>query len=360
MSTVHVVLPAGVDDPARPSGGNVYDRRVCHGLRARGWAVCEHVAPGTWPRPTGAAVAALARRLRGLPAGAVVLVDGLVASAASAALRPEADRLRLVILVHLPLAEAATVDRIAEVAAEEAAALSAATAVVVTSAWSRDRLVTHYDLSPEIVQVAYPGVDPAPPAPGTPAGGELVCVAAVTRSKGHDDMLAALATVADRPWRCTLVGALDRDPGFVADLRTSAVAYGITGRVRFSGPRVGARLSQAYASADALVLASRVETYGMVVTEALARGLPVIGTAAGGVPEALRGPGRGPEPGLLVPVGDRAALASALRRWLDEHDLRTHLRRAAARRRDTLSDWSVTTDQMAAVLTGAALSEAAA
>ena len=48
MTAVHVIVPEGIDDPARPSGGNVYDRRVCRGLAALGWAVHEHAvaAPG--------------------------------------------------------------------------------------------------------------------------------------------------------------------------------------------------------------------------------------------------------------------------------------------------------------------------
>ena len=104
--------------------------------------------------------------------------------------------------------------------------------------------------------------------------------------------------------------------------------------MRFTGPRTGADLAAAYAAADVLVLASRGETYGMVVTEALARGLPVIATAVGGLPEALgRGPG-GDLPGLLVPPDDPAALAAALRRWLGEPDLRQRLRQSAAERRD--------------------------
>ena len=66
------------------------------------------------------------------------------------------------------------------------------------------------------------------------------------------------------------------------------------------------------------MLPSRAETYGMVVTEALARGIPVLASDAGGLPETL---GRDPDgrvPGLLVPPGDAAALAAALRGWLDD------------------------------------------
>ena len=112
--------------------------------------------------------------------------------------------------------------------------------------------------------------------------------------------------------------------------------------MRFAGPLVGAELDAAYAAADLVVLPSRGETYGMVVTEALARGLPVLATAVGGLPDAL---GRAPDggvPGLLVPPGDAAALAGALRRWLTDADLRARLRRSAAARRTGLAGWATT------------------
>ena len=102
MTALHFVVPEGIDDPARPSGGNTYDRRVCRGLAARGWSVHQHAVPGGWPRPGEAERAALARSVRRIPDGAVVLLDGLIASAAPDVLVPQARRLRQVVLVHRP------------------------------------------------------------------------------------------------------------------------------------------------------------------------------------------------------------------------------------------------------------------
>ena len=121
---------------------------------------------------------------------------------------------------------------------------------------------------------------------------------------------------------------------------------GLADRVCFSGLKTGKDLADAYATADVLVLPSHAETYGMVVTEALARGLPVITTAVGGLPEALgRTPAR-PSAGPAGAAGDRRALAAALRRWLTETELRQALRAAARERRSTLSGWDVTTDRV--------------
>ncbi|MGH2895884.1 MAG: glycosyltransferase family 1 protein, partial [Solirubrobacteraceae bacterium] len=96
MTTVHVVVPDGIEDPARPSGGNVYDRHLCRGLATLGWSVHEHAVPGCWPRPDAGSLAALAAVVERIPDGAVVLLDGLVASTAPEVLVPQARRLRLV------------------------------------------------------------------------------------------------------------------------------------------------------------------------------------------------------------------------------------------------------------------------
>ena len=96
MNDVHVVVPDGIDDPRRPSGGNVYDRRACRGLAALGWSVHERAVPGRWPRPDAPARAAVAAALARVPSRSLVLVDGLVASVVPEVLEPEADRLRLV------------------------------------------------------------------------------------------------------------------------------------------------------------------------------------------------------------------------------------------------------------------------
>ena len=353
---MHVVGTSVLNDPAKPSGGNVYNRRICDGLSSFGWQVIRHVAPGSWPWPHRASVHALQRLLAGIEDGAVVLVDGLIASTMPGIWVPEARRLRLVVLVHMSLGEAPLAHSVVHAQTQECAVLAAAQHVITTSRWTRDRLLHRYGLPTDRVHVAEPGVDPAQLASGTDGGGELLCVAAVAPHKGHEVLLAALATITDLPWRCTCVGTLDREPAFVEHLRHCADAAGIGRRVCFPGTQLGDDLARAYAAADVLVLASRAETYGMVVTEALARGLPVIATAVGGLPEALGRTSDGRRPGILVQRDDCLALAAALRRWLVDADLRQCIREAARERRLTLSGWEEPTHRIARVLTQAAAS----
>ena len=189
MREVHAVVPERIDDPARPSGGNTYDRQVFRGLTELGWTVHEHAVTST---------AALGVTVERIPDGTVVLLDGLIASPAPDALVPHADRLRQVVLVHMPFGHRAADD---EVRAREREVLAAATAVVTTSAWSRRRLGELYALPADRVHVAEPGVHAAGLAPGSPAGDALLCVAAVMPDKGHDVLLDALATASDLSWR---------------------------------------------------------------------------------------------------------------------------------------------------------------
>jgi glycosyltransferase involved in cell wall biosynthesis len=353
VTAVHVVVPDGIDDPTRPSGGNIYDRHVCRELSAIGWSVQEHPVPGGWPRRDAASLAALADVVDRIPRDAVVLLDGLIASTAPEVLVPHARRLRLVVLVHMPLGHRPADDGAGDARWRERAVLSAAAAVVTTSTWTRRRLLDLYPLPADRVHVVEPGVDAAELATGTPTGGSLLCVAAVTFDKGHDVLLDALEMISDLPWDCVCVGSLDRDPPFVEGLRRRVLEGGLGERVDFPGPRTGTDLDRCYAAADLIVLASRAETYGMVLTEALAHGLPVVAAEVGGVTEAIGRGAAGTRPGLLVPPEDPAALAAALRAWLGDAELRGRWRQAARERRKSLSGWSTVAPVLALVLCGA-------
>jgi glycosyltransferase involved in cell wall biosynthesis len=347
--TVHVVLPGGVDDPAAPSGGNTYDRRICRQLAADGWSVRPVAVAGAWPHPDPADLRRLAAVLDATADGELVLMDGLVACAAPDVVAGRAGRLRLVVLVHLPLADDAALTDAAALDAGERCTLHAVDAVVATSQATRRSLLARHGLAPSRVQVAVPGVEAAPLTRADQAGTRLACVASLTPRKGHHVLIEALGRLADRPW--TLVCAGPSGPDGHADrLRDQVDAAGLGERVLMVGPLPPEDLADLYARTDLLVLASRAEPYGMVVSEALARGIPVLATAVDGVPQALGRAADGSLPGLLVPPNDAAALADALAGWLADADLRGRLRGAARQRRATLPTW-----QQSAAALGAAL-----
>ena len=274
---------------------------------------------GAWPVPDPAARSDLARVVAAIPDDEIALIDGLIASPTAAQLVPHAGRIRMTVLLHMPLATALDTPHDAGALRSERVVLRAAEGVVVTSEWTRQQVLTRYEIPACRVHVARPGVDRVA-GPARPVRGHLICVGTLGRHKGQDLLVEALAELGDLDWHCVLAGPLDRDPDFVGQLQNRVSAGLGYGPPRSARPAIltSAALSQAYTTADLLVAPSRSETYGMAVTEALAHGLPVVAAAVGGLPEALGSGADGTLPGQLIPSGDPAALAAAIGEWLGD------------------------------------------
>lgn len=336
--TLSFVVPANIIDATVPSGGNKYDRMVTEGLTALGWRVTHVPVTDT---------DTLATELAALPDGALVLMDGLVACNAPDVVVRVAGRLRIAVLVHMPLTrEYGLPPQVAtDLDTRERAVLHAAAAVIATSRWSARWIADHHDLG--TVHVATPGTTRMPIATGTDGASRLLCVAAVTPGKGLDLLVDALTMIADRAWTCDVIGSLHRDPSCVDRIRRTIERNGLGDRIRLAGPST--RLADEYARTDLCVLTSRSETYGMVVAESLAHGIPVLATAVDAIPETLGTAPDGTVPGMLVEQ-DAEQIATALRGWFDDAALRERLRAAAIARRDELDDWSSTARAVADVL----------
>ena len=167
---VHVVVPEGFDHPGQPSGGNIYDRRVCAGLAEAGWEVLVATVAGPWPVPGAGVRADLARIVSAIPDGEIVLIDGLIASPAAAQLLPHTGRIRMTVLLHMPLATALDTHHSPSAQRSERAVLRAATSVVVTSEWTRQQVLTRYAIPAHRVHVA------------RPVHGHLICVGVLDRN----------------------------------------------------------------------------------------------------------------------------------------------------------------------------------
>src|SRR4029077_20237586 len=243
--------------------------------------------------------------------------------------------LTFVALVHLPLAAHVGINRQEADRFEqgEQRALAAARACIVPGTATVGALEA-YGVRPEQIAVVEPGTDPAPLARGTRNPVHLVSAAAITAGKGHDILLRALAPLRQRAWRLTCAGSLDRDPATADRVRELMDAEQLGTQVALVGELDAAELYALYDSADVFVHASLHETYGMVVAEALARGVPVVGSATGAIPHLA-----GSDAGLLVPPGDAAALEGALSSVIDDQDLRDRLAAGARRVRSRLPTW---------------------
>ena len=319
------------------TGGYEYDRQITRALRARGVTVDVVALDGSFPAPSAAARAHATQALSAVPDGGLVMVDGLAFGAMADEAAREARRLRLVALVHHPLADETgrTPEEAAALKDSETRALASTRLVVVTSPATGRRLAD-FGVPPDRVLVVEPGTAPAAPARGSgDAGGvHLLCVATLIPRKGHDVLLRALAGLTDLPWRLTCVGGGDLHPPTAAALLQFVREHKLDNRVSFAGEVDGDHIEAYYDAADVLVMPTRYEGYGMAVAEALARGLPVVSTATGAIGDLV-----GTEAGLLVPVDDQAALAVALRTVIADPAARARLRDGALRVRERLSTW---------------------
>ncbi len=324
-------------DLATPTGGYAYDRRMITELENLGWRI-ELIDLGDgYPRPSAERRKMAQAKLAAVPAGCPIVIDGLALGVLPELAMQLRSRHPLLALVHHPLAlesglSAAESDALR---ASERTALTAASHVIVTSAPTARLLVAGYDVPADRIIVARPGSDPAAAARGSSDGiVRLLAVGAVVPRKGFDVLIAALATLADLPWRLAIAGDRGRDPEAAARLEADIARCKFGARVDMHGAVARERLTELYIAADVFVLASRFEGYGMAFAEAVAHGLPVIGTNAGAIPETVPA-----QASILVPPDDVAALAAALRRVIENAGERQRLAAAARAAAKELPSW---------------------
>jgi glycosyltransferase involved in cell wall biosynthesis len=232
-------------------------------------------------------------------------------------------RAPIVALVHHPLCLEAGLSKVRQddLYTLEKEALARARRIVVTSGITARTLVADFGVPSEKITIAEPGTDPAPRAKGSTGGPiQLLSVGAIVPRKACDLLVRALAPLKDRDWRLTIVGPTDRSPEALAAVQAAIRDTGLGERIAITGPLGEEQLAERYASADAFVIASLYEGYGMVLAEAMARGLPIVCTTGGAAAETV--PDRA---GIKVPPGDEAALTLALQRILHDTGLRRRM-----------------------------------
>jgi glycosyltransferase involved in cell wall biosynthesis len=194
-------------------------------------------------------------------------------------------------------------------------------------------LAEDFHVALERLSVVEPGTDKAVTQPRKREG--MVCllsVGAVVPRKGYDVLVAALAKIRHLPWRLVLVGDCTRSATTAQRLHAKIARHGLAERISLRGVVTADELSSLYARADLFVLPSRFEGYGMAFTEAIAHGVPVVGTRVGAVARTVPD-----QAGVLVPPDDAEALAGALRRLIENPE--QHERLAAGARAAVFPSW---------------------
>ena len=322
---------------ATPTGGYAYDRRMIEELEQLGWQIDVVDLGEGFPWPSDATRARAWLRLSDVPPGRTIVIDGLAFGALPEAVLQLRVENPLVALVHHPLAlEAGLSMQQANILRScERAAFIAARLVIANSAETARHLTSDYGVAADRIVIACPGTDPAPMAQSSRDGiVRLLSVGALVPRKGFDVLIAALATLAELPWRLTIAGDRTRDPATAARLDADIARYNLGDRVAVLGAVPSDRLRELYTSADLFVLASRFEGYGMAYAEAIAHGLPVVGTTAGAIPETVPAGA-----GVLVVPDDVGALARALRATINDPGERRRLAEVARAAAGQLPSW---------------------
>jgi len=346
---------AAPGDLDTPTGGFAYDKRMIAELAALGWRPDYLNLGDGFPHPDALTRAAAVAHLLDVPTGRPIVVDGL----AFGVLPDAAEKLSithpLIALVHHPLAleTGATAEQAAHLRASERAALAHARNVVANSPQTARTLVADYAVPPERITVAPPGTDrPAvmmrrnTAAAGSPVA--LLTVGSIVPRKGYDVLTQALATLIDLPWRLTIVGDCSRDLACTARLRADIAEHRLEPRVTIEDAAPDQRLAALYQTADLFVLPSHYEGFGMAYAEAIAYGLPVIGTTGGAIPDTVPA-----SAGVLIPPGDAAALAAALRRLLESPAERARLAAGAHAAAQQLPTWRGSAELFSRAIEGA-------
>lgn len=341
------------------TGGYAYARQVMDGLMSRGWALDVLRLDASFPWPTEAALADAHAKLAALPDDTLVLADGLAFGAMPELARQHALRLRWVALVHHPLYLETGLSEVqqAHLFQREKQALGIVKAAITTSP-ATARALREQGLYAGPLQVALPGTEPTRLARGSAAqpgqGLNLLCVATITPRKGHMVLIEALAGLLPRPWTLHLVGSTTRDAACTLALRQAIQRHQLTSRVHLHGEVSDEALAACHDRADAFVLPSFHEGYGMALADALAWGLPVLSSRVGAIPDTV------PDgAGALLAPGDVDGWRAALTRLLTDPAWRASLAQGARQARLHLPTWHDTVSSIEALLACIPLTRAA-
>ncbi|MFM9940969.1 MAG: glycosyltransferase family 4 protein [Hyphomicrobiaceae bacterium] len=348
MSKCAFIIPGDIH---LPTGGYAYDRRVLALLPQAGIDTRHVMIPGTFPSPSRDDLATTEQALAALPADTVLLFDGLAYGALPATL---IDRIKqpIVALCHHPLAleTGNQPDRVRELAALETAALARAAHVVVSSPMTRATLAADFGVPTSKVTVAEPGTDRAPRCKPWKQGPlELLAVGSVIPRKGYAvlvDALGRLRRATDGfDWRLRIAGSLTLSPGTVAEVKSAIVENALAADIVLLGAVDTPTLDQLYAEAHVFVMSSLYEGYGMVLAEAMVRGLPIVCTTGGAAADLVPDTA-----GLKVLPGDAVALRLALQRILTQPALLADLAEGSYAAGQKLPRWEDTTAIIAEVI----------
>ena len=329
------------------TGGYIYDRRIVEGLKSLGWEVSLHCLDPSFPFPTVTALAHARKIFSALHSGNLVIIDGLALSGMPDLLKEHMKRLRLIGLIHHPLAlESGLSSKKRQILYKrEKQCLKIVKRTFVTSEWTKKK-ISDLGIPSNKIRVVIPGTDKATLTNRAFNGLiNMLCVATLTPRKGHSLLFEAVAKLPKDSWHLTCIGSLKRDIPTVKKLRAQLKRLKLIDNVTLLGEISSEELSIHYQNTDLFVLTSHLEGYGMVLAEAVARGLPIICTDAGAISSTPAG-----RAAMLIPEGDLNKLTKALLTVTNEVNFLKQLANRSISVRNDLPTWDQSCEKFSAYL----------
>ncbi|MEL6808615.1 MAG: glycosyltransferase family 4 protein [Pseudomonadota bacterium] len=350
MTKAVFAIPGNKD---RRTGGFIYEARVLAELNAMGCTTRHLQLPDSFPDPTHEDMARTLTDLHAIPADQVIILDGLVFGAIDPAGLAQVPA-PVIAMIHHPLGleTGLPADRAAHLLRNEAAALQHAAHTMVPSPETKAILCRDFGAVPDQISIAPPGFD-RPIVDLRPTDPPLILsVGLLAPRKGHDVLLDALGGIFDLNWQAEIVGRT-YDQTYAGRLLSQTRDLGLDKRVTFAGELDQRALTQRFNAACVFALATRYEGYGMVLSEAMFYGLPIVTCRSGAVPTTVGDAAR------LVDADDAGAFAQGLRDVLGNREEAARLSGLARARAETLPMWADTArafaDQVKALMHGGAV-----
>lgn len=332
------------------TGGYIYDRMLLSGLEAIGWEV-ERISLGDgFPFPDGIVLEEAYGKIADEDEGGILMIDGLALGAMPDIRERVGPERKVAALVHHPLYLETGLDKDASESlyASEQRALSGTDAVFCTSHETERTLVSAFGIAKADITVGLPGTEPAAAFAEMPEEAlsvRLFSAASITPRKGLDLLVEALAQLKDLDWSLTIAGSADHDPSHAAHISNLIRTLGLESRITLAGVLSKSDLRREMQSSHIFVLPSWYEGYGMAFAEAIAHGLPVIGTTGGAIPDTVP-----QSAGILIEPGSIDGLTDALRTVITDGKIRSRIAEGARAAAANLPRWDRTAGLFSAKL----------
>lgn len=339
------VIPGDIN---LPTGGYRYDKVIINAWRDSGIDVKLVSLEGYYPFPDEKDKAMALEAIENFPRANVAVVDGLLGGTSPDFIRALSGIMPVTALIHHPLClENGLDEKTAKtLKASEQKGLEFVSQIITTSPSTTKIVSELFSFDSTKIHTVLPGVKRTRICAGSDNQTlQLLCIGSVIERKGHKYLLKALSSLKDLNWHLNCYGSTEFDLALYDRINNMIRTENLSDKVTFHGAVSDETLEAAYESSDIFVLPSLFEGYGMVYAEAIVRGLPVIATTAGAIPDTV------PETcGILVEPKNIEMLSQALENLICDTDLRNSYRQGAIDAESDFPTWQGSARQFAKLL----------